>query len=329
MTTLLAHADDLLERPGTNRVHFGSWAVAVRESVMRFRFDCARPGDFSGVIRHRALSDVNFVDMACGKHAAYRDRDSITEADSGLYVLTLQLSGQLWLTQDGRTAVLGPGMFAVYDSSRPAEITASDDYRSTCIRFPKERLGSPQAEPLADLTATAFEYGPGLTAAAWDTVLTLNRNLESMGRRAPLAVRGSMDLVRAMLSAELGGPGGLCSDRPQEVLLREILEYIDAWLGDPGLGPARIASAHHISLRYLHSLFESTEHSVSRWIRTRRIQMCRTDLAEPGLAHLAASAIAGRWGFRSPSHFGQVFKQGTGRTPAEYRALALDRPTLY
>lgn len=325
MTPAVEHVDDLVSRPDTERVHFGSWVVAVRRSVLRFRFDCDNPGAFTGAIRARSLGDVNFVDMVCGRHAAYREHDTITDEDSGFYVMTLQLAGRLRMEQDGRAASLGPGGFAVYDSALPATITTSDDHRSTCLRFPKERLGSPSAEPLAGLTATAFEYAPGLSALAWDSVLALHRNLDVLGTHGPLAVRSTLDLVRTMLCAELGDPARLGPDRRGQALLRDVREYIDLHLGEPDLSPARIAAAHHVSVRTLHALFAPTDHSVARWIRDRRIQMCRRDLSDPRTTHLPVAAIAARWGFAGPSHFGQVFKHETGHTPNGYRALVTTR----
>ncbi|NKQ51381.1 helix-turn-helix domain-containing protein [Amycolatopsis sp. K13G38] len=313
MTSVAEHAADLVSQ-SERTVPFGSWTSAVRRGVMRFQFDCDRPRAFAGIFTNRSLAGVSFINMSCGRHAAYRDAATISQADSGFYVLTLQLSGELRMTQDEKIAVLKPGLFAVYDSSRPAAITASDDYSSTCIRFPKERLGSRAPEPLAGITATAFEYGPGLSATVWDLLISLNRNLETLGDHGPAAVRGAMDLVSALLRVELGGEPAAQWD-----LLGHVKGYIEDNLGDPGLTPGRIAAAHYISPRHLHHLFEETGTSVGRWIRTRRIEMCRRDLADPALARVPASSIGTRWGFRGASHFGHVFKRETGRTPAEYR----------
>ena len=42
-----------------------------------------------------------------------------------------------------------------------------------------------------------------------------------------------------------------------DVLRSQIMQYIEAHLSDPDLGPGRIARAHFISLRYLHALFRN------------------------------------------------------------------------
>jgi AraC-like DNA-binding protein len=312
MPSLAERTRDLIAETG-QEVPFGPWTSAVRRSVLSFEFDCERPQAFAGVLNDRSLGGVNFVNMACGRHAAYRDGASAEE--SGFYVMSLQLSGSLRLEQDDRVARLAPGEFAVYDSSRPARLTSSDDYRSTCIRFPKELLGAHDPEPLAEVTATAFEYRAGLPSVVWDSLISLNRNLDGMGAHAVVAVHNVMDMVGAMLRTEAGQPA-----RPEkDQLLGRIRAYIDARLDDPELGPVQIAAAHYISLRQLHHVFERTGFSVARWIRTRRVELCRRDLADPAKAAVPVSTLAARRGFTNPSHFAQLFKRHTGQSPTHYR----------
>jgi AraC-like DNA-binding protein len=323
MTSLTEHAVDLVAQSGDPEVPFGSWTDAVRQSVLSFQFDCDRPRAFAGMISNRSLGGVSFINMACGKHAAYRDQSSISDSDAGFYVMTLQLSGELRMAQDDRAAVLKAGLFAIYDSSKPAALTASDNYKSTCIRFPKEYLGSRSADPLAGITATAFEYAPGLPSSVWDMLISLNRNLEALGTYGRPAVRSVMGMVTTLLRNELGGD---VAPR-QGLLLQQIKDYVEEHLGEPELDPASIAAAHYISPRHLHNLFEHAECTVSRWIRMRRIERCRRDLADPSTAQVPVSAIGARWGFNGPSHFCQVFKKDTGRTPAEFRQQAMSELT--
>lgn len=305
-------------------ITFTSWADAVRRSVLSFEFDCARPDRFTGRVRDRQLHGVSFVDMASGRHAAYRDHSTIRDADAGFYVLTLQLAGNIRIAQDGRVALLEPGLFALYDSGKPAMLTVGDGYRSTCIRFPKAAIAPRQDDPLAEITATPFACAPGLTDTVWSTVLSINRNLESLGVHGPTAVRSLMTLVGTMLRGELGHR--VPARPPHEELLERILGYIDVHLTDADLDPGRIAAAHFLSPRSLHVLFERTGTTVSRWIRERRLERCRLDLADPALANVPASAVGARWGFSRASHFGQVFKRETGLTPAEFRRQAMAGP---
>ncbi|MER6004985.1 helix-turn-helix transcriptional regulator [Nonomuraea angiospora] len=89
-------------------------------------------------------------------------------------------------------------------------------------------------------------------------------------------------------------------------------------LGDPHLNPDAIA-AHHISLRYLHKLFQQEGHTVAGWIRERRLEQCRRDLANPQLATRLINAIAARWGFTNAGHFSQASRNAYGLPPRQFR----------
>jgi len=69
----------------------------------------------------------------------------------------------------------------------------------------------------------------------------------------------------------------------------------------------------------LHALFHGSGHTPAGWIRHRRVEACKRDLADPAAGTVPVAAIGARWGFADPSHFGQVFKAATGLTPAEFR----------
>ncbi|OLT42159.1 hypothetical protein BJF85_23240 [Saccharomonospora sp. CUA-673] len=310
--------------PSPNPIAFPSWIDAVRRSVMRFEFDCDRPERFRGTVRDRGLHGVSFIDMTSQPHAAYRDHHVISADDAGYYVLTLQLSGDIRIAQDGRVARLRAGQFALYDSGRPATLTVGKDYRSTCIRFPKNAIASRRDDPLDDLTARPLTCEPGMPDAVWTAILGVNRNLESLGAHGYPTVRSLLTLVSSMLLGQLGRH--VPAQPTDEELLGRILDHIDAHLADTGLSPGHIAAAHFLSPRTLHALFEGTGTTVARYIRQRRVERCRFDLADPALADVPASAIGARWGFADASHFGQVFKREIGLAPAEFRRQMLAEP---
>ncbi|WP_253915738.1 helix-turn-helix domain-containing protein [Streptomyces sp. NRRL S-31] len=97
--------------------------------------------------------------------------------------------------------------------------------------------------------------------------------------------------------------------------LLRVQAYIDQHLTDPDLTPDAIARAHHISVRYLHKLFELEDITVSRWIQQRRLEQCRRDLARRHAAGLTIAAIAHRWGFISASHFSRGRQRRMGWMP--------------
>ena len=58
------------------------------------------------------------------------------------------------------------------------------------------------------------------------------------------------------------------------------------------------------------------------WTRQRRMDRCRRDLADPGLAARPIAAIAARWGFSSAADFSRAFRAVHGMPPSEYRRSA-------
>jgi AraC-like DNA-binding protein len=124
------------------------------------------------------------------------------------------------------------------------------------------------------------------------------------------------------MSAAGARPATAESSRPA-ALFRGIQAYIDQSLANPELSPAVIAAAQHISERYLYLLFAGQGVTVAGWIRDRRLQRCRQDLADPALRDSPVAAIGTRWGFASPAQFSRVFRKTFGVAPGQYRLLAL------
>lgn len=101
--------------------------------------------------------------------------------------------------------------------------------------------------------------------------------------------------------------------------MAQIHAFIRNNLGDPNLTPDAIAATHHISLRYLHKLFQQEGRTVAGWIRERRLEQCRRDLANPQLGARPIHVIAARWGFTRPAHFSQAFRSAYGHSPRQFR----------
>jgi AraC-like DNA-binding protein len=135
----------------------------------------------------------------------------------------------------------------------------------------------------------------------------------------------AVDLLSALLAHELEAPAAT-PEAWRGALFMRIRSFAEARLGDPNLGPEMIAAAHHVSVRLVHKLFQEHGVTVSRWIRHRRLERCRQDLADPALATRPVRLVAARWGFRSEAHFNRTFRQTYGTPPGEWRTRQTRRP---
>lgn len=137
------------------------------------------------------------------------------------------------------------------------------------------------------------------------------------GRRLAL---NTADLVALLVGEVLQARGPETeSTRARRDMRARIQRHIEDNLMNPDLSPDSIARAHHISVRYLHKLFQSGGTTVSAWIRRRRLDACRAELRGQ---RRTVAAVAHSWGFASPSHFSRVFRQTYGLTPTQWQTAA-------
>ncbi|MFD8595135.1 helix-turn-helix domain-containing protein [Kitasatospora sp. NPDC059646] len=229
----------------------------------------------------------------------------------------LQLTGECMITQDGQQTVLGEGEFVLYDTARAYVIEYPKPSRAHLFHLPRRLLAVPDGD-LERVTGTPVTAADGFGSVLLPFLRTLADSASSY--RTPVADRlaGSVaDLVGTMITQLGSARTAQDADTPNGRLLRQVREYIERRLGDPELSPETIARAHHISVRYLHRLFEGEGVTVGRLVLRSRLEACARELARPGLS---VAEIAHRWGFGSPAHFSRAFRTAYGVPPREWRA---------
>jgi AraC-like DNA-binding protein len=298
--------------------NISEFRAAVSESFVPLQVSSGGPDHFRGVIRGASVDEVHVTEVRATSHVVERTPELIARGDRSYFKVSLMLAGTGMLIQDDREAVLQAGDLAVYDTDRPYSLVFDQDFRTMVVMFPKHLISLP-SDMIGQLTAVRISGQEGLGGMVVPYLTQLAGNLDQLaGTTGARLAHSALDLVTTVFTRELGLDGA--SADPHRALVQRIRSFIDRNLASTDLGPASIASAHFISTRHLHGLFQEQGVTVSTWIRTRRLEQCRRDLLDPMLADRPVAAIAARWGFVDAAHFSRAFKSAFGVSPSEYRA---------
>ena len=216
---------------------------------------------------------------------------------------------------------MGPGDYAVYDTTRPYTLSFGGAYqRMFVIMFPS-RLMRLSPQRITGLTARRMGSRRGLEASVSAFLTGLGTRLDSVNHCGNLYLADAvLDVLAASFTEQPSYEGDGDTATGKTGLLLRIRVFIEERLADPALDVSTVAAAHHVSVRCLQRLFEDDGQTVSGWIRHRRIEHCRRDLADPQLAEVPVASIAARWGLVNAAHFSRRFKTAHGLPPTDYRA---------
>jgi len=317
-TTTLSTSD--VDRDET----FEYWADALSSTFVPLECRTRQPADFRGEIVSRSVGDFRFTRVTAVAHRMARTRHLIALDDPGLMKVCIQLRGSARIEQDGREAEILPGDIAMCDTSRPYVLSFDhndEDLELLVFMFPQAMMSLP-GDAIRRMTATRISGVDGIgllvspflrgiaDAAVRDFTFNSRLALNAVALLETIC-RERIDRVRA--DSQRTGAARLMS--------------IQAWLGrhldDPALSPETVARTHHISVRYLHRLFAAEGTSMSRWVKERRLEGSRQELADPALVRYSVSAIAARWGMHDAAAFSRGFRTAYGVSPREYRLRTL------
>lgn len=306
------------------RERFGFWREVNAKLWAPYDVRCDRRLE-SGFQAEVAISDFGPVQatlMTTMPHSIHRTPKLIRQADPEMFKVCCVVRGGGVITQDRQRAEVGVGDLVLFDTSRsylaehPPDVPAN---RILLLRFPRSFLPLPPRD-LWRLSGVRIPGSQGVGALSSQFLLQLARHMHELSSSDTARLSTlTIDVLTAALANALDVHSVVPPHTRRRALIAQIHAFIRENLGDPHLTPDVIAEACHISLRYLHKLFQQEEHTVAGWIREQRLKQCRRDLANPHLAARPIYAIGARWGFTSPAHFSQAFRSAYGLSPSQFR----------
>lgn len=236
-------------------------------------------------------------------------------------VVCLQLAGTSMVVQQGRIAELQPGDVTLYDTTKPYTLEHGT-FECLGVVIPATAIAAREGH-VDELLARRMPASDPVVSIVVEAISGMERQFAALPPFVRYRLGQHIVHLTDTLCAHAGSSSGASATDPKAERWTEIVRWIDDRLGDPELDPPVIAAAHFMSVRSLHNLARANGTTISTWIRRRRLDMCRLDLANPALLGVGVSVIGARWGFVNATHFSTAFRSDTGLTPSAYRQQSL------
>jgi AraC-like DNA-binding protein len=234
--------------------------------------------------------------------------------------LAVLLSGEATLVTDELADELTPGDIAYGPTGQAAALRLETRCRLMFVRAPRVALDHRLITPVS-LRVGRLQASTGVAHILSGLLRATAEGLEDLTvdqlRPVELALTEflAICLVEGGAATDVLGAG---AGAPTAHLQR-LCQTIETLLPDPDLSLRRVADEEGVSPRYVQKLFASADETFSHYLRTRRLERCRTDLASPQHARLSISEICFRWGFNGSAHFSRAFRDQYGVSPREFR----------
>jgi AraC-like DNA-binding protein len=282
--------------------HFVSLQIAPRDST-----------DFTGRIETSRVGHLAASSVTSTPQTFTRTPKLLSKDGRDLLQVGLITHGQGVLTQDGRTATVSAGDFALYETARPFTWDMTGDWRLLVFTWPRDSvvLSESDAQRITAI-AVCSQDGVGRYLSPALSELANPSGALSDATAARVADQfAELSVVAALEATHFDDVIPATDD------FRKIQIFIEDTLDDPSLTPQLIAQHFYLSTRTLHRLFARRGLTVAGWIRTRRLDACRrTLLADPGLS---VTEIGSRYGFSNPEVFSRTFAAAFGSSPSSFR----------
>src|SRR5258708_7823826 len=110
-----------------------------------------------------------------------------------------------------------------------------------------------------------------------------------------------------------------CFDPAGASNFHRICPALELRLGDGDFNLQQLSDQQRVSARYIQKLLQTANMSFSHYLRQRRLEHIRSDLASSAHRNLSVSEICFRWGFNDAAPFSRSFLSEYCVTPRAYR----------
>ncbi|MEU0669267.1 AraC family transcriptional regulator [Streptomyces lavendulocolor] len=304
---------------------FDCFAALMAETHAPMEMESEYATEFQVNQRVISLGETAVYPLECQPLVFRRTAKLIRKADPEAYHLSFIQRGEGHVTLGKETRTHGAYGLHTSDTSRVWEIRAGrEPLRFIGVEIPKALLPLPtrDADRVIGRNLSAREGTGALLAQFLTRMVADSRTYRPS--EAPRLGTVLTDLVAALFAGALDTERSLPYETHRRTLTLRIRSFIRENADDPRLDVPSIAAAHHISVSYLHRLFqqEGDGTTVGRVLLRQRLEHARRDLLDPAHRGVPVHVIAARRGFSHAAAFSRAFRDAYDTTPTAYRRTA-------
>ncbi|RCK48334.1 hypothetical protein TH25_14855 [Thalassospira profundimaris] len=294
---------------------FEAWRHALSSTHLDWDLLGSGEDGFHADIRERVLDGIRVVECHCDPCEGSRRKPELRRSDDAYFGVLFELSGHELIRQGDREAHLSAGDFVLWDSEREMDFRVTSPLHKLTLLIPKFRARHLEWD-VERLAGTVVKNSDAVSGISAEALRRLARDFTRIDAgEAQAVMQPILSLLMATLTTRYE-PAPLSAAHQRH--FAAFCRFIQNNLEDSQLDPAKVATAHGVSLRYLHSVFAQNNDSCCNFMRRERLRRCYADISRPQCRH-TITEIAFRWGFNDAAHFSRAFRAEFGITPKTLR----------
>jgi AraC-like DNA-binding protein len=295
----------------------GFWQSRTGSLFGPLQLDVQGARVFNASFEYTSIADLILCRLsAYVPHRVARTASAARRDDRGYVKAVLQTKGCSLLEQDGRTTLLRPREWSIYDMAKPYSVAIPNRAEMFFLMIPRQKIEACNLD-LNLLAGHRLSGRHGLGKLIWNLVPTAFDEIPAIRTHSGHDVA---DILAHMVRLALLEASTQCVPADSKDVLRDRVKlYIESHLRDADLSISKLAHVAHCTKRYLHMAFQQEKDSISEHILKLRLERCLEDLRNPAFAHRSITDVAYSWGFNNSNHFSRCFKQVYGISPRDSR----------
>jgi AraC-like DNA-binding protein len=256
---------------------------------------------------------IEFALIEAGAQTIHGPR---VDLPSAIWLMAL-IEGDARIAGDHGDIRLGEGDVVYGPVGRSASLTLETRCRMLWVRAPRMALGH-RLIGAGGLPIGRLAGDQGLSGVLSSLLAGVALRLADLSQDDLKPIESALtEFLTAILA---GLPGGETAKGALQI--SRVSQIVETMLPEADLTLKGLAEASGLAPRTLQKLLAAAGQTFAGYVRDRRLERCRAELASPLTAGQSIGEIAQRWGFSDPAYFSRAFRNAYGASPRDYRRAA-------